>query len=777
MERIGVAAVVEGLSSFLGDMSKMDDSIRSLVSPTNILGSAFGALGNILGDVGGFIVNTLAHAFGELLADAIQFVITQIRELITATIEAGKEFQTLSLRLNTLNFNDLTESEQGFSNAQELATDKTREQLSWLQRLAATTPYDNTDISNVYTLARGYGFMDEEARGLTNTVIDFTSGMGLSSVEMVRIIKNFGQMQSLGKVMQRDLNDLATGAFVPVNKVLEMMRLETGLAGDEFDDFRTSAEGVDSFLRNFTKLVEDDFGGAAQKMARTFGAATDNVKDFVKSVFGLNVVKPILDVLGGRIADFMDELTSEDRWNTIVGIADRIGVSASGIVEDIIGLAPGVEGMADAVVVALEGIADWLDENKDDIVNFVKDIVKGFKDELLPAIQQVWAFLFGSEGEPGAIQKFGAWLKDEFLPFIQREVIPAVEDLIDAITGKVAEPKTGELPDQVKREEEEPKTTALQNVVASVVAISTALPAVLALLGAIGTAIMVAFGGDQTQTFAEFITNTLIPAIQELTVWINENQEAVGLLFKALLLLEIIGFIIGLVVSFIVFLVGMAVAIVAVVAGVLALIAAFLNFAIVGVVIGLIVLQFKIMQFAFTAAVGALKIMIDTIIADFVRFKDNIIRTFTEMKAAIVSQDWAGAGKALIAGFMRGISAMVPALMALVTKIAKNALAALEKVFKIKSPSAEMFDIGEMIMKGLAKGVTDSAGMAVKAMSKTASAVLAAANPKVAYTMATTAPSQNTYQTNNNFNASFNSNTKNESLMQDFSMLQSLVGA
>lgn len=157
MEKIGVAAVVEGLESFLGDMGKMDDAIRNLVSPTNILGTAFGALGDVLGSVGGFVVNTLAHAFGELLADAIQFVVTQVKELIHATIEAGKEFQTLSLRLNTLNFNDMTESEQRLEDAQHAATEETKEQLTWLQRLAATTPYDNTDISNVYTLARGYG--------------------------------------------------------------------------------------------------------------------------------------------------------------------------------------------------------------------------------------------------------------------------------------------------------------------------------------------------------------------------------------------------------------------------------------------------------------------------------------------------------------------------------------------------------------------------------------------------------------------------------------------
>lgn len=148
-----------------------------------------------------------------------------------------------------------------------------------------------------------------------------------------------------------------------------------------------------------------------------------------------------------------------------------------------------------------------------------------------------------------------------------------------------------------------------------------------------------------------------------------------------------------------------------------------------------------------------------------------------QIRSAITSGNWAASGKAIIDGIARGIKAAWNSIISMVKQLAQDALRAFNSIFKIKSPSPVMADVGDNIVQGLANGVSRSSDMAVKAMSRTAAAMLSAASPKMAYSMATTGPSQNTYQTNNNFNASFNSNTSNESLIQDFGMMASLVGA
>lgn len=761
MEEVGVAAVVKGLNSFLGDMKSMDNSISGLIPGTGLLQRAFSGLGDIMSGIGGFIANTLAHAFGELLADAIQWVTTQIKELITATIDAGKEFQTLELRLNTMNFNDLTEEEKEFANAQELATSATKEQLTWLQKIAAQTPYDNTDISNLYTLARGYGFVDDEARGLTETIIDFTSGMGLGNAEMTRIIKNFGQMQSLGKVMQRDLNDLATGAFVPVNKILAQMRLETGLAGSEFDNFRNSAEGVNLFLSTFTKMVESDFGGAAQKMARTFGAATDNVKDFIKSIFGLNIVKPILDVLGGRIAAFMDELTSESRWNTIVGLADRIGGTFSGIIEEIIGLGPSAEGMADKIVAGLQGVADWLDAHRDDIIKWVQDSAAWIKDELIPRIIELKDWLFGTDEKQGAIQKFGFWLRDVLIPMIQRASEWVANVLVPHITND------------------------LIPVLAELVPLGKA----------IADALLAALGKKPSEGLSEWIHGTLIPAIQNLTKWITENEDKIvtwiGIIARVIVVLEIASGIINTLVGIVSTVVSILTVMILSWQGVLAVVTPIITAfqwlgavlmtsttVAVGVFVAAIVgllLQFKFLEFGLRSLAGAVKIILAEIVSHFTLLKNNIINTIQTAVAAIRNGDWIGAGSAIIQGMYRGIIINAHLIINTLVQLAKNAIAAAKATLGIRSPSTVFFGIGEQLMSGFAEGITASAKLAVQAMRGASGAIAIPAMQTAQMAMRNMPTSSVTNQNTNNYNLSIHSNAPVEPILQDFNLLESLT--
>lgn len=360
---------------------------------------------------------------GSLLADAINFVITKIGELVSATIDAGQEFQALELRLNRLNFNDLIESGSDFNSAQEESIKLTQEQLEWLQKLAAQTPYDNTDISNVFTLARSYGFAANRAQQITEDVTNFAAGMGLGNTEIERIIVNFGQMVQLGKVTQRELNDLARGSFVPVNDVLKEMEKRTGLTGAELDDFLKTTQGVDAFMESFSAVVRDKFAGAADAMAKTFGAASANALDLVKSIGGLNIVKPILDVIGSRIADFVDQFTKDpERWDRLVKAATDVGTAIVGVVTEIFDLMPSSEGLADSLITGLEGFSTWINDNREEIVQFFKDLgdtikndlIPFLRDDLIPAIASTTSFIVENKDEITAwgellLKLFIAW--------------------------------------------------------------------------------------------------------------------------------------------------------------------------------------------------------------------------------------------------------------------------------------------------------------------------------------------------------------------------------
>jgi len=78
MQKVGVEAVVAGLSSFLGGIKKVDGAISGLIPGTKLLDNAFSFLGNTVEGFVNFTLNALAHALGELIADAIEFVIQKI---------------------------------------------------------------------------------------------------------------------------------------------------------------------------------------------------------------------------------------------------------------------------------------------------------------------------------------------------------------------------------------------------------------------------------------------------------------------------------------------------------------------------------------------------------------------------------------------------------------------------------------------------------------------------------------------------------------------------
>src|SRR5690606_21207399 len=74
-----------------------------------------------------------------------------------------------------------------------------------------------------------------------------------------------------------------------------------------------------------------------------------------------------------------------------------------------------------------------------------------------------------------------------------------------------------------------------------------AIEPVSELLAAFGEVIIVAFGGDETQTFGEFVRDTLIPTLENLTTIIEDNKEGLALLLKAFLAMHVILFIVGII--------------------------------------------------------------------------------------------------------------------------------------------------------------------------------------------------------------------------------------
>lgn len=425
MQNIGVIAVVHELASFTQDMKKVDRLITSVIPGAGLVSNAFKGLGSVVSWLTDSVLNVLEYTLGNLLSSAIQAVVGNLKDLISGVFESADAMSKLEIRLGRLNFNALTESGLEYQDALEKSIEMTKEQIDWSIRLGGQTSFSSEDIANVFTLAQGYGFSADEAKGLTEAVIDFTAGMGLSGVEMERIITNFGQMRQQGKLTGTDLRDMARGAFVPINKVLELTAKKLGMSVEEFNALKKSgkltAESVDVFRQSFEELVGVNFEGSADALGNIFSVAKENVENLTKELLATYVVAPVLLSIGTHIQSITDALTeNDDTWNKLTDSLKRIGTSLTNIVERIFGLGSSSEEMADNVLTSVNGIADWFEAHEDTIVGWVQNAVDWVKNELIPAIKDAKEWLFGNDNSTGFIGKVSDLINDVLIPAFQR---------------------------------------------------------------------------------------------------------------------------------------------------------------------------------------------------------------------------------------------------------------------------------------------------------------------------------------------------------------------
>jgi len=827
VKKAGLEMVVEGLTKFTSDMEKINSKIQDLRPSQTLLQKGFDSLWEAAKNFGESIVNLATVTLGVLLRDAIRAVIDWVKEMVSSMVE--------EIRLNRLNLNELKDSTEEYIDVSAKAIEMTQEQLDWVIKLAASSPFDAEDVTRTYTLARSYGFTADEAANLTESILEFSAGMGLTNQEMERIIVNFGQLEAQGKLNSQELRDLARGAFVPVNDVMEIMaknmtesgaitadyteeikKLKEQLQGYEEDlavallrqseftdttkestilanDYRIDelkrkiaettglledyqdkngkaveitldnidqlkkqgllgADAVDQFISAFVELVGEDFKGASEDMSQAFKPAVENLQDLIRGVGGLKVVKPILAELGKRAAAFADAFTEDpERWDKFVTNMDRLGKALADVVAGVLGLAPSTEDLADNIVDFIGKAADWVEENRDNIVGFFEhwadviknDIVPWIKDVLWPAIKEFFNWIY--ENKDLFLQVFvtlGDVLVNDIIPVIVNDVIPAIKSMLEWIS--------------------ENKET-IKGWIDTLVRVFLVLQTVGTILNIVGGAILAVIGFVLSLT-AKFISiigtilslgvsmSALIAGLAVLgamfAFWGDQIKETWNQLW--FILWEVsksrLKFIADLISG------------------------AFELWKTIVITNWTTVLSYwrqKLdeMRTSLSNAFANMRTSVETKMEEI---RTSIRNKIEEAKNSIKNIDWAEVGTSIIRGIAAGITGGAWMIIEAAQSAAQSAFNAAMDLLGAHSPSRLFMGLGENMMEGLALGIQKAAGLAVGSMQGAISVVASQATPSV------TNMTNNTVT--NNFSLNVTSNAQQEPLIQDYNMLQSLAG-
>jgi tape measure domain-containing protein len=263
------------------------------------------------------------------------------------------------------------------TDALKAAKQPAKDLLDWAVNFSLTTPFETKTISNVVAMGMAYGFSAEEMKELTGNIGDFTAGMGLGDEHMQRIIQNFGQMQSAGKVTGTELRDLARGAFLPVNDILARMQENLGLGGTSFDSFKKqAAKGVfpvEEFFVAFNDVVGEQFAGSMERMAGTWEGATTRFKNFLTTVLGAEMLGPVLDNLTENLNTMMETLLTPENREAAQMVGEALGglVTALG---DLLGFDtadfPSIAEILGGIEDAIRGTTGFVQAIADNINNF-----------------------------------------------------------------------------------------------------------------------------------------------------------------------------------------------------------------------------------------------------------------------------------------------------------------------------------------------------------------------------------------------------------------------
>lgn len=256
---------------------------------------------------------------GIVVIDVFRQISRGLRSIARDALDATAVFQSLQIMLEAILARDFAKT-WGIPVADALGqiTEKAQELLGWVREIAVTTPFSVETLASALAYGQAFGFNVEQSKRLTLATGDFVAGMGLTDLHMSRIIYNFGQMLASGRVLGRELRDLANN-FVPIRDITQMLADEAGIPFEEMKKAMKEARvSAGQFIAAFVKMAEDDFAGAMERMARTIRGVQQNISDFIRTLFGLELLGPVMVRIAAIAADTLDAAFSPE---TIRGFA------------------------------------------------------------------------------------------------------------------------------------------------------------------------------------------------------------------------------------------------------------------------------------------------------------------------------------------------------------------------------------------------------------------------------------------------------------------------
>jgi tape measure domain-containing protein len=201
--------------------------------------------------------------------------------------------------------------------------------LGELQDFAAKTPFEFNDLEDASKRMLAFGFSAEQILPMLTAVGDATSGLGVGSEGVNRVVLALGQMQAKAKASSQEMMQL-TETGIPAWKYLaSAMGITTGEAMKMVEKGLVPAEQA---INAITQGMEQDFGGMMAAQMNTAAGGASNLADAMdqlKKGLGTAILPEVKNVIE-RASELVSKFNEMDDGTkkfimTCAGIAAGTG--------------------------------------------------------------------------------------------------------------------------------------------------------------------------------------------------------------------------------------------------------------------------------------------------------------------------------------------------------------------------------------------------------------------------------------------------------------------
>jgi tape measure domain-containing protein len=267
----------------------------------------------------------LAGATGGIAALIGVSAISEIRNAASAWVDYSSKLESTRIAFTTM---------LGSAQAAE-------QHLKALQQFALKTPFQFGELIDASQRMQALGFRAEQVIPILTDVGNAVAAAGGGSERLDRVTLALSQIQSKGKVMSQEFNQLAE-AGISGWKILEA---QLGKTQVELRKMVEQGEiSADVFLAAFQKFSQQNFGGLMEAQSKTFAGAMSNIKDallqtsataFAPLYARLSETALALAKLSTESKEFQQNMTTAG--NQIITVWDGV-VEVFYVVRDVVGL-------------------------------------------------------------------------------------------------------------------------------------------------------------------------------------------------------------------------------------------------------------------------------------------------------------------------------------------------------------------------------------------------------------------------------------------------------